>query len=86
MNKSSKAISTLLEAAFSSGRIKGFKPHPHAFLGYMIAHEAHHRGQMILILKENGHLPDKKKPYIAFGSGEQMSVEVNRKLVCTSAA
>jgi uncharacterized damage-inducible protein DinB len=52
-----------LQAGFSSGKIKGFKPHPEAFPGYMISHEAHHRGQIILILKENGHLPGKKTLY-----------------------
>ncbi|MCX6351667.1 MAG: hypothetical protein NTX03_07385 [Bacteroidetes bacterium] len=29
------------------------------FLGYTLAHEAHHRGQIMLTLKSNGHLPDK---------------------------
>jgi uncharacterized damage-inducible protein DinB len=60
LQKSAAAVATLLKFGLELGRIKGFKPHPEAFLGYMIAHEAHHRGQIILILKENGHLPGKK--------------------------
>ena len=63
LKKSSAAVSKLLESGFNSGRIKGFKPHPEAFLGYLISHESHHRGQIILILKENGHLPDGKVLY-----------------------
>lgn len=63
LGKSSEAVSQLLEDGFVKGRVKGFKPHPEAFLGYMIAHEAHHRGQIILCLKENGNLPDKKILY-----------------------
>jgi uncharacterized damage-inducible protein DinB len=63
LTKSATAISALLESGFSSGRIKGFKPHPEAFLGYLIAHEAHHRGQIIITLKENNHMPDKKTLY-----------------------
>ena len=63
MRKSAGAISKLLETGFNTGRIKGFKPHPEACLGYMIAHESHHRGQIILILKQNGHIPDKKTLY-----------------------
>jgi len=61
--KSTAAISTVLTKGFETGKIRGFKPHAQAFLGYMIAHEAHHRGQIIIALKENGHLPDKKILY-----------------------
>jgi uncharacterized damage-inducible protein DinB len=61
--KSTEQISELLKRGLESGRIKGFKPHPEAFLGYMIAHESHHRGQIIMTLKENKHLPDKKILY-----------------------
>jgi uncharacterized damage-inducible protein DinB len=61
--KSTPAITELLKKGFETGKVKGFKPHPEAFLGYMIAHEAHHRGQIIISLKENGHMPDKKILY-----------------------
>ena len=61
--KSTEAIAELLKRGIETGRIKGFKPHPEAFLGYMIAHEAHHRGQIIIALKENKHLPDRKILY-----------------------
>ena len=63
LKKSSKAITSVLENAFATGKLRGFKPHPEPFLGYMIAHEAHHRGQIIMVLKENGHIPDKKILY-----------------------
>jgi uncharacterized damage-inducible protein DinB len=61
--RSARAISTLLANGFQSGRIKSFKPHPSAFLGYMIAHEGHHRGQILLTLKQSGHMVDRKVQY-----------------------
>lgn len=67
LNKSAEAISKLLEKGLTDGKIKGFKPHPQAFLGYLIAHEAHHRGQIVLSLKQSGHHLDKK---ILFGLWE----------------
>ncbi|MBC8144122.1 MAG: hypothetical protein H7X80_00985 [bacterium] len=47
----------------SGGKVKGFKPHVTAFVGYMIAHEAHHRGQIAMRLKQAGHPLDKKVSY-----------------------
>jgi uncharacterized damage-inducible protein DinB len=47
----------------NGGRIKGFKPHITAFLGYVLAHESHHRGQIALSLKQSGHPLEKKVGY-----------------------
>ncbi|MBS1536489.1 MAG: hypothetical protein JST20_01920 [Bacteroidetes bacterium] len=60
---SSEAISKLLTKGFTEQRIKGFKPHPSAFLGYLISHESHHRGQIVLTLKQSGHPLDQKTQY-----------------------
>lgn len=41
-------------------RIAFFRGRPVRWLAYMIAHESHHRGQIMLALKQNGmRLPDK---------------------------
>lgn len=60
LQASGKAIETLLCRGVTEGRIKGFKPHAPAFMGYLISHEAHHRGQIEWALRSAGHpLSDK---------------------------
>jgi len=64
LSASADAVRVLLRKTLESdGRVKGFKPHAAGFLGYLIAHESHHRGQIILTLKQNGHPIDKKVQY-----------------------
>jgi len=64
LTKSGKAMETVLKKAIENGgKVKGFKPHVTAFLGYIIAHESHHRGQIALSLKQSGHTLDKKVAY-----------------------
>jgi uncharacterized damage-inducible protein DinB len=64
LTESGVAIKSLLDqSARGGGKVKGFKPHVNAFLGYLISHESHHRGQIILSLKQSGHVLDKKILY-----------------------
>jgi uncharacterized damage-inducible protein DinB len=48
---SGNAMGELFAEAERTGNIKGTKIGPVAFLGYALAHEGHHRGQIILHLK-----------------------------------
>jgi uncharacterized damage-inducible protein DinB len=62
------AVGRLLTRGIESGgKIKGFKPHAAAFLGYLISHESHHRGQIALSLKQSNHPLSRK---VLFGIWE----------------
>jgi uncharacterized damage-inducible protein DinB len=64
LKESGNAIEALLKKGFAEGgKIKGFKPHVTAFLGYLIAHDSQHRGQIALTLKQSGHRLDNKTSF-----------------------
>jgi uncharacterized damage-inducible protein DinB len=59
LESSSSAVTTLFLHSLSKGRVKGFKPHPSAFFGYLIGHEWYHHGEICMTLTQAGHrLPD----------------------------
>ena len=65
LKQSADAIETLLGKSISDGgKVKSFKRGVVPFLGYLISHESHHRGQIGWILKHTGHPLDRS---IAFG-------------------
>jgi uncharacterized damage-inducible protein DinB len=63
LEASGRAIEGLLRKGLADGRVKGFKPHPVAFLGYLISHESHHRGHIGWTLKNTGHPLDQRTAY-----------------------
>lgn len=61
---SGQAIAELVRQSLASGgQVKGFRPHVTAFVGYLIAHESHHRGQIGWTLKRTGTPLDPKISY-----------------------
>src|SRR5262249_20046583 len=64
LEPSGRAVAALLRQGLApGGKVKGFKPHAVAFLGYLISHESHHRGQIGWTLKNAGHPLDQKTAY-----------------------
>jgi uncharacterized damage-inducible protein DinB len=53
---SHSAVAKLVASSLASGgRVKGFPPDVSAFVAYLIAHEAHHRGQVCMLARQLGH-------------------------------
>lgn len=63
LEDSGKAIAALLEKGWDDGgKVKGFKKGVLPLLGYFISHESHHRGNILLTLKQSGEkIPDTVK-------------------------
>jgi uncharacterized damage-inducible protein DinB len=60
---SAKAVEELLSKSWDDGgKVKGFKKGVIQMLGYFISHESHHRGNILLTLKQSGEkIPDTVK-------------------------
>ena len=54
LEDSGERIASLMQRGLEAGRIKNFKPHPAAFLGYLVAHESNHRTQVEVALRQAG--------------------------------
>jgi len=61
LDQSRAAVRAVIESALKSdGRVKGFRPDVSGFFAYLIAHDAHHRGQICMLARQVGHpLPQK---------------------------
>lgn len=56
LGDSHAALAAVMEAALKSdGRIKGFRPDVAGFFGYLVSHDAHHRGQIAMLARQVGH-------------------------------
>jgi uncharacterized damage-inducible protein DinB len=61
LEQSRQALGVVISSALTGdGRVKGFRPDVAGFLGYLIAHDAHHRGQITMLARQMGYpLPQK---------------------------
>lgn len=53
LDHSANKMAEMLNQTFEQEKIKGYKPHPIAFFSQMIAHESHHRGQIMVTIVRN---------------------------------
>ena len=64
LGASSKAIEAfLVDVLDGTPKRKGFKRGIFATLGYFVSHESHHRGSILLTLKQSGHKLDRAAQY-----------------------
>lgn len=61
---SSDAVKNVLLKALHEGKLSGYPGHPINFYTYLVSHESHHRGQILLSLKQSGH---KVIPQVSYG-------------------
>ena len=61
LDSSRAALREVLQASLEAdGRIKGFRPDVAGFFAYLVAHDAHHRGQIAMLARQAGHpIPQK---------------------------
>lgn len=56
LESSGRALTEVIRGAMEKdGRVKGFRPDVAGFLGYLIAHDSHHRGQITMLARQLGH-------------------------------
>ncbi len=63
LGASAAAMEALLKKGLATGKIKGFTRSMAAFIGYVIAHEAYHHGEIGIALSQSGHPLNQKVAY-----------------------
>lgn len=74
LTESAKMIGDYLEEADVVGKVKNWNGPPATFLGYLIAHEAHHRGLAMVALRMSGHKLPQEVVYGQWDWGKKRSM------------
>jgi uncharacterized damage-inducible protein DinB len=80
LEQSRAALSAVLKASLDGdGRVKGFRPDVAGFFGYLIAHDAHHRGQICMLARQVGHPLSQKAMFGMWEWGTRSQTMVESK-------
>jgi uncharacterized damage-inducible protein DinB len=80
IEQSRAALSAVLKASLDGdGRVKGFRPDVAGFFGYLIAHDAHHRGQICMLARQVGHPLSQKAMFGMWEWGTRSQTMVESK-------
>lgn len=79
LQASSRSVATFLERAEKAGRVASWKGSPATFLGYLVAHEAHHRGLAMVAIRIAGYPLPKEVVYGQWDWGKTSSTHRNPK-------
>jgi len=74
LRASSTAVERFLEASEETGRVKQWKGSPATFLGYLVAHEAHHRGLAMVAMRLSGRKLPRELVYGLWDWGKKRSL------------
>lgn len=74
LEKSEGIVAAFLEQSEAAGTVPQWNGSPATFLGYMIAHEAHHRGLVMVALRAAGHKVPSEVVYGQWQWGKKRSL------------
>jgi uncharacterized damage-inducible protein DinB len=77
LDVSAEVMERFLAESEAKGKVKGWKQSPMSFVGYLVAHEAHHRGLAIVCLRAGGVKLDKKEGFGMWEWGKLYTDRVN---------
>ena len=79
LRASAGSIAAFLERTEAKGRVRSWDGPPATFLGYLIAHEAHHRGLAMVALRIAGHKLPSEVVYGQWDWGKRGSARARSK-------